>query len=107
MAIRILDPPRLADLDSTRWPVVICDEFQDTGNDQWELVQRVDTGARMLLMADPDQMIYTFVPGVSAQRIEEARAGADWIVELETDSHRDPIGAIPALARAADPQRFD
>jgi DNA helicase-2/ATP-dependent DNA helicase PcrA len=61
----------------------------------------------MLLMADPDQMIYTFVPGVSAQRIEEARAGADRIIELEPHSHRDPSGAIPALARAVYRRQFN
>ncbi len=106
-ANHMLDSPRVADLIRVRWPLVICDEFQDTGNDQWELVQRVASDARMLLMADPDQMIYTFVPGVSAQRIEEARADADRIVELEAHSHRDPSGAIPALARAVYRRQFD
>jgi DNA helicase II / ATP-dependent DNA helicase PcrA len=107
MANHLLESPRVADLVRARWPLVICDEFQDTGDDQWELVQRVANGARMLLMADPDQMIYTFVPGVSAQRIEEARESADRIIELEPHSHRDPSGAIPALARAVYRRQFD
>jgi len=107
MANRLLESPRVASLVIARWPLVICDEFQDTGDHQWALVQRVSNGARLLLMADPDQMIYTFVPGVSAARIEEARAGAVRIIELEPHSHRDPSGAIPALARAVYRRQFD
>jgi hypothetical protein len=51
-----------------------------------------------LLLADPNQMIYSFLPGVGPQRLRQARALADRVVELEPTSHRDPSGGIPALA---------
>ena len=83
-----------------RWPLVICDEFQDTGNNHWQLLERLAPPARLLLLADPNQMIYDgFVPGVGSHRIEQAlrRDGAEFI-ELEAASFRDPSQVIPAAA---------
>lgn len=53
-----------------------------------------------MLLADPNQMIYSFLPGVGPQRLRQAKDLADSVVELESSSHRDPSGAIPALAAA-------
>jgi DNA helicase-2/ATP-dependent DNA helicase PcrA len=84
-----------------RWPVVICDEFQDTSNDQLQLLAQLGEHARLLLLADPNQMIYaSFVPGVGPERLAAARHFASQVIELEPVSHRDPTGAIPALAEA-------
>jgi len=97
----LLDLPAVRELVMRRWPVVICDEFQDTSNDQWELLAQLGEHARLLLLADPNQMIYaSFVPGVGPERLAAARQLAGRIIELEPVSHRDPTGAIPALAEA-------
>ena len=58
--------------------------------------------SRLVLLADPNQMIYTFLRqrGVGPQRLARGRAVAGRIVELETRSHRDPSGIIPAMAEA-------
>jgi DNA helicase-2/ATP-dependent DNA helicase PcrA len=102
MAMAILDHPRVAGLVRRRWCIVICDEFQDTNDDQWSLLERLGDNARLLLLGDNNQLIYGFLShtGVSSARLDHARASADAVVELEEVSHRDPSGAIPALAKA-------
>jgi DNA helicase II / ATP-dependent DNA helicase PcrA len=89
---------RVRTLLAERWPLIICDEFQDTSDDQWQLLQRLGEQSRLLLLADPNQMIYTFLPGVGPRRLQQAGDLADRVVELEPASHRDPSGAISALA---------
>ena len=92
-----------------RWPLVICDEFQDTGNDHWQLLEHLAPPARLLLLADPNQMIYDgFVPGVGSHRIIQAlrRDGAECI-ELEAASYRDPSQVIPAAAARIRQREFD
>lgn len=92
---------RLQELAARRWPVVICDEFQDTSDDQWELLTLLGTTAQLVLLADPHQMIYTFVRGVGPERLRWALdAAGDAVVKLEDASHRDPSGVVPAMASA-------
>jgi DNA helicase II / ATP-dependent DNA helicase PcrA len=107
-ALELLHSRRLLHLVRRRWPLVICDEFQDTSDDQWELLNVLRADGRLLLLADPNQMIYTFLShrGVGLARLEDARQIADRVVELETRSHRDPTGAIPAMAEAIRQRRF-
>lgn len=105
----LLASHRIRDLVARRWPLLICDEFQDTGDEQWKLVQEVGAGARIVAMCDPNQMIYSFLraQGVGPQRFALARSLAGRIVELEARSHRDPSGLIPAMAEAIRTRRFD
>ncbi len=105
-AIRILGAPRVGPLIERRWPLVICDEFQDTSPEQWELLRQLSRHARMVLLADPNQMIYTFVPGVSPERLQTARAHADVVTTLQPSSFRDPSGCIPVMAGAIRERRF-
>lgn len=105
-AERLLSSSYFAGLVARRWPLVICDEFQDTSDEQWSLLRRLGQSARLLLLADPNQMIYTFVPGVGLHRLEAARGLATAVVELEPRSHRDPTGVIPAMAESIRRRRF-
>ena len=105
-ALRIVDSDPIADSIAARWPLVICDEFQDTSEEQWQLLQILGSRSRRILLADPDQMIYTFVPGVSPARMEVARRESDVVVELEPSSKRDPSGVIPTMASAIRHRRF-
>ena len=106
-AASILASKRISALIAARWGLVICDEFQDTNDFQWGLLQTVSGSARLLLLADPNQMIYTFIPTVGAVRLDDARARADRVVDLEEVPHRDPSGVIPAMARAVRRRSFD
>jgi DNA helicase II / ATP-dependent DNA helicase PcrA len=106
-AIEILrSSERIRALAAERWPVVICDEFQDTSEDQWELLTLLGERARLVLLADPHQMIYTFVHGVGPERLRWAQARADLHVPLEEASHRDPTGVVPAMAAAVRERDF-
>jgi DNA helicase-2/ATP-dependent DNA helicase PcrA len=67
----------LSDLLASRWRLVICDEFQDTDDVEWRLLQFLGQNARLLLLADPNQMIYGFKAGVSEARLHAARARPD------------------------------
>ena len=104
----LLRSERLRTLASRRWPVIICDEFQDTDDDQWEVLQLLGQRSRLALLADPDQMIYDYNPGVSAERIEQARAAAGYaVITLDRASLRDPSMVIPDAARAIRLERYD
>ncbi len=105
-AIRVIGTPAVGALVARRWPLVICDEFQDTNPDQWRLLEHLSDHARLLLLADPNQMIYTFVPGVGPKRLEVARERAQDVLELQPTSFRDPSGCIPAMAAAIRERRF-
>lgn len=109
LARRVLDDPRVAALLERRWCLVICDEFQDTGNRQWALLERLSEHARLLLLGDEHQLIYGFLAptGVTPKRMEDTKAWVDRAIELEPASHRDPSGAIPALASAVRERRFN
>jgi DNA helicase-2/ATP-dependent DNA helicase PcrA len=109
-ALEAIRVPRLKRLLSERWPVVICDEFQDTDDLQWELLCELAEAGRLVLFADPNQMIYDgFLGhrGVGPKRVEQARGLADLVVDLGAPSHRDPTNLIPAMAAAVRRRRFN
>jgi DNA helicase-2/ATP-dependent DNA helicase PcrA len=109
-ALRLMETPGpVADLLASRWRLVICDEFQDTDDLEWRLLQFLGRKARLLLLADPNQMIYGgFKKGVSEARLDAARARAG-VVErtLPPGSHRDPTQVIPDAAAEIRWRRFD
>lgn len=108
-AVKCFRSETVCRLFADRWPLVICDEFQDTDDQQWELLRQLHERARLMLLGDANQMIYTFRrrDGVSERRLADARAAADHVVELEAASHRDPSGAIPAMAESVRRRIFD
>ena len=97
---------RIRQLVASRWGMVICDEAQDTGTEQWQLL-RMLASRKALLLGDPNQMIFTFIKGVSPERFREMEDWSDRQIQLDSRSHRDPSGAIPALAEAVRQRRFD
>jgi DNA helicase-2/ATP-dependent DNA helicase PcrA len=99
-AIQLLEgSERIREKVTARWGLVICDEAQDTSTEHWKLLQ-LAAAHKLLLLGDANQMIYTFIPGVSPERFRRVRQWADREIELLPRSHRDPSGAIPALAEA-------
>lgn len=111
LAIRIIRAsPSVARHLRSRWGLVIVDEFQDTGDAQQELLNEIAQQARVMLLGDPNQCIYTFLAadGVRIERISEAcrAAGADNTISLPEVSHRDPTGVIPSIARAVHKRDF-
>jgi DNA helicase-2/ATP-dependent DNA helicase PcrA len=106
-ALKLLASSAVAGLATQRWTLVVCDEFQDTTDEQWQLLQLLGGPGRLLVFADLHQMIYGFIDTVGAQRLVEAESAADRVVELEEASHRDPSGVIPAMAAAVRRREFD
>lgn len=90
---------------------MICDEFQDTDIGQWKLLECLTaTGSRLLLLGDPNQMIYDRLPGrhgVGPIRLITAlaRPGAQRI-DLPLGSYRDPSQLLPTVAEAVRVRNF-
>lgn len=79
---------KLCSLQSSRFPLVILDEFQDTNADQWSLIQCIGKLSRLLALADPDQRIYDFA-GADPKRIQDfIDAKSPLMVDLAADNHR-------------------
>jgi DNA helicase II / ATP-dependent DNA helicase PcrA len=53
--------PTIGNLVTNRYPLIILDEFQDTSEDQWEIVKQLGIKSRCLALADPDQRIFDFI----------------------------------------------
>ncbi len=108
LALNLFDTPGpVADLVKSRWSLVVCDEFQDTDDDEWRLLECLGEHARLLLLADPNQMIYGFKNGVNDSRLDVARARVDAVeLTLPPGSHRDPTQMIPDAASEIRWRRF-
>jgi DNA helicase-2/ATP-dependent DNA helicase PcrA len=110
-ALRIAGLPVIGDLTAHRWSLIVCDEFQDTDAQQWKLLKFLAApGNRLLLLGDPNQMIYDKLPGrtgTGAARLRAAlaRPGAEQ-VRLKPGSYRDPTQLLPAVAEAVRQRRF-
>ena len=70
---------------------MICDEFQDTGDNQWELILQLSENARLIFLTDPDQMIYDFLEDVHPERLEEAEAMASRVIATASQRSRCPV----------------
>lgn len=59
-AIEILSAsPRLRAIIQRQYPLIIVEEFQDTSEEQWQLLQLIGESAQVLALADPNQIIYS------------------------------------------------
>lgn len=79
---------RIRRLIATMYPVVILDEFQDTNDAQWNVVQALGENCRLIALADPEQRIYDWI-GADPARLDHFRAAFTPVeVDLSTDNHR-------------------
>ncbi|WP_226345891.1 UvrD-helicase domain-containing protein [Agilicoccus flavus] len=107
-ATQLLQIPVVRDYYERRYVTIMCDEFQDTSNDEWAFIQALAPSAQRILLGDPNQCIYAGMKHIDPQaRVDEACAlrGARRI-NLPPVSHRDPSGALPAAALAAKNRTF-
>jgi DNA helicase-2/ATP-dependent DNA helicase PcrA len=110
-ALQIMALPVIGALTARRWPLIICDEFQDTDQQQWQLVETLTApGHRLLLLADRNQMIYDRLPGkhgVGEIRLKTALARPGAVqASLQLGSYRDPTQLLPSVAEAVRERRF-
>ncbi|VDO09279.1 unnamed protein product, partial [Brugia timori] len=80
-------------------PLIIVDEAQDTGTHAWRCVELLAPHAQVLCLADLDQQIYDFLPGVGPERVSEIREALDpFEQDLGSDNGRSPDTEILAFA---------
>lgn len=111
LALKLLDISAVRRHLQRRWAVIVSDEFQDTSHDQFQLIMRIRGQARLVLLGDLNQCIYTNLPGVvgvGPERVAAALAlpGAREI-RLPDVSHRDPTNILPAAAAAIRQRNFN
>lgn len=90
---------RLQALFSSCYPLIVVDEAQDTAEEQWQCVRLLSAGTQMMCLADLDQQIYDFRPGVSSDRVTHIMAALHPLrVDLAGENHRSPDSEIVAFA---------
>lgn len=108
-ALTILENPAVANHYAQRYSLVICDEFQDTDDEEWQFLRTIAPHARRILLGDVNQCIYADMKKIDPDaRIAGALALPGAVrIDLPAASHRDPSGVLPAAADAARLRRFD
>lgn len=107
-ALRVLKIPTVREFYEQRYLAVICDEFQDTSDEEWEFMQTIAPSAQRLLLGDVNQCIYAGMKQIDPEaRVAGALAlsRAEQVV-LPPQSFRDPSGILPAAAQAARDRAF-
>ncbi|MGA5441918.1 UvrD-helicase domain-containing protein [Streptomyces griseoincarnatus] len=102
-AMALLGLDKVRNHYDARYGLVICDEFQDTDDQEWQFLQQIAPTSRRILLGDTNQCIYAGFKHINADaRIATAMGlpGADKIM-LPPLSYRDPSGTLPAAAEAA------
>ena len=90
---------RIRALFSGRHPMIVVDEAQDTADDQWQCVRLLSKGTQLVCLADLDQQIYDFRPGVSSERVTHIMEALQPLrVDLQGQNHRSPNSEIVAFA---------
>lgn len=79
---------KVRSLISTMYPFVILDEFQDTSDPQWRVVQELGKGSTLIALADLEQRIFEFI-GADPQRLEHFKTVFNpTIHDLAGENHR-------------------
>jgi len=88
-------------LYSSRYPMMMVDEFQDTNIDQWRVVRSLSEHSTTICLADPDQRIFDHLEGVDEHRLAEAKKTLKpQTFDLSSDNHRSPACGILEYANA-------
>lgn len=75
-------------LVSTKFPVIILDEFQDTNLGQWNVVQALGRDSRLIALADEEQRIYDFA-GADPERLNHfIERFTPTVFDFAGDNHR-------------------
>lgn len=97
----ILGSDTIGRLIADKYPFVILDEFQDTSDDQWELVQQLARRSELIFLADPEQRIFDYDPQVDPLRLEQLEQRLKpTVFDLGGQNHRSPNAGILAYANA-------
>lgn len=82
-----------------RHPIIIVDEAQDTGQFAWQCVEMLAPHTQIVCLADLEQQIFDYLPGVGPERIAAIRAALHPLeIDLGTQNHRSPDSEILIFA---------
>lgn len=100
-AITILSSSqKIKQIYTTTYPLVIVDEAQDTDPEQWNLASMFYEGSQLLMLADMDQQIHDYKPGVGPERMDEIISQIQpEQISLEGQNHRNAGSNIINFAR--------
>lgn len=82
-------------LVADRYPLIIVDEAQDTGTEQWACIEALADLTQLVCLADLDQQIYDFRRDVSPERLQQIMATLSPLeVDLGVQNNRSPGAEI-------------
>jgi DNA helicase-2/ATP-dependent DNA helicase PcrA len=91
----------VCDLYAKKFPFIIVDEFQDTDESQWRVVQELAKATTVFCLADAEQRIFEYRKDIDPKRIDKARIVlSPSVFDLGGDNHRSPNAGILAFADA-------
>jgi DNA helicase II / ATP-dependent DNA helicase PcrA len=77
------------------YPLIIVDEAQDTGTEQWACMEALAGLTQLICLADLDQQIYDFRRDVSPERLKQIMAALTPLeVDLGVQNNRSPAAEI-------------
>ncbi|WP_310961868.1 UvrD-helicase domain-containing protein [Nocardioides terrisoli] len=85
-----------------RWPVVLVDEFQDTDDVQWRVLEAAFAQhSRLVLIGDPKQAIYAFRGGDTPTYLRAVRGATKQTLAVNWRSDPAVVEALQVLTRGA------
>lgn len=89
----------IKDLVVRRYPLIIVDEAQDTGEPSWQIVRELREGAQIICLGDLEQQIFDHLPGVGPERIATIRRDLQPLeIDLGQTNNRSPDTEIAIFA---------
>lgn len=81
----------IKNLITQKYPLIIVDEAQDTGQHAWETMCELKNSLQIICLADLDQQIFDYLPGVGPERIVAIRHElAPLEIDLGHQNNRSP-----------------
>ncbi|PZP27216.1 MAG: ATP-dependent helicase [Roseateles depolymerans] len=76
-------------LITQRYPLIIVDEAQDTDAHAWRCIELLSATAQIVCLADLDQQIFDYLPGIGPERVDAIRQTlAPLEIDLGGQNHR-------------------
>jgi DNA helicase II / ATP-dependent DNA helicase PcrA len=91
--------PLIRELVASRYPMIVVDEVQDTGNDAWRCIDILSSYSQVICLGDLEQQIFDHLDGVGPERIARIQETLQPLrVDLGSDNNRSPGTEIAAFA---------
>jgi DNA helicase-2/ATP-dependent DNA helicase PcrA len=85
-------------LVAQRYPLIIVDEAQDTWPHAWRCIELLAPQSQVICLADLEQQIFDYIPGIGPERIEAIKSSlVPLVIDLGSDNHRSPSSEIVAF----------